>query len=105
MSILLQYLRLTLAFALCLSGSISSLIGQSKPNVLFISIDDLNDWVSPFGGHPKAQTPHLDRFANEGAVVFQNAHCAGPVCGPSRSAMLSGFMPHRTGAYYAGGLS
>ena len=99
MSISPQYLRLTLALALCLSSSISSLIGQSKPNVLFISIDDLNDWVSAFGGHPKAQTPHLDRFADEGAVVFQNAHCAGPVCGPSRSAMLSGFMPHRTGAY------
>lgn len=72
---------------------------QAKPNVLFIAIDDLNDWVSVFGGHPKAQTPHIDRFAQDGAMVFQNAHCAGPVCGPSRSAMLSGFMPSRSGAY------
>ena len=70
-----------------------------RPNVLFIAIDDLNDWVGVFGGHPKAQTPNLDQFAKSGCVVFQNAHCAGPVCGPSRSAILSGFMPHRSGVY------
>lgn len=70
-----------------------------KPNVLFISVDDLNDWVNVFGGHPQAKTPHIDRFAETGSVVFHKAHCAGPVCGPSRSALLSGFMPHRTGLY------
>lgn len=72
---------------------------DERPNVLFIAIDDLNDWVSVFGGHSKAVTPHIERFANEGAMVFQNAHGAGSICGPSRSAMLSGFMPSRTGAY------
>lgn len=70
-----------------------------RPNVLFIAVDDLNDWVSLFGGHPKAVTPHMDRLARDGAMVFQNAHCAGPVCCPSRSAMLSGFMPSRSGIY------
>jgi len=84
-------LLLTLLLALSAFGA--------KPNVLFIAIDDLNDWVGVFGGHPKAKTPHLDRFATQGAMVFQNAHCPGPVCGPSRSAILSGFMPHRSGAY------
>lgn len=69
------------------------------PNVLFVAIDDLNDWVSLFGGHPAAKTPHLDRFASDGAIVFQNAHGAGSICGPSRSAMLSGFMPSRSGVY------
>ena len=68
-------------------------------NVLLIAIDDLNDWVGSFGGNPQARTPHLDRFAERGAVVFQRAQCPGPVCGPSRSALLSGFMPHRTGVY------
>lgn len=72
---------------------------DEKPNVLFISVDDMNDWVGVYGGHPKAKTPHLDRFAEAGAVVFQNAHCPGPVCGPSRSAILSGFMPSTTGVY------
>lgn len=70
-----------------------------SPNVLFISVDDLNDWVSLFGGHPQAKTPNLDRLARRGAMVFQNAVCPGPVCGPSRSALLSGYMPHRTGVY------
>jgi arylsulfatase A-like enzyme len=72
---------------------------EARPNVLFISIDDLNDWVGVFGGNPQMKTPNMDRFANEGSVVFQNAHCAGPVCGPSRSALMSGFRPDRTGAY------
>lgn len=68
-------------------------------NVLFIAIDDLNDWVGSFGGSPQTRTPHLDGFAQHGAVVFQRAQCPGPVCGPSRSALLSGFMPNRTGVY------
>ena len=70
-----------------------------KPNVLFIAIDDLNDWVGVFGGHSQVKTPNLDAFARSGAMTFQNAHCAGSVCGSSRSALLSGFMPHSTGIY------
>ena len=33
--------------------------GSPKPNVLFISIDDLNDWVGFMDGHPQAKTPHI----------------------------------------------
>ena len=36
---------------------------KPKPNVLFISVDDLNDWVGCLGGHPQTKTPNLDRFA------------------------------------------
>ena len=72
---------------------------DDRPNVLFISVDDMNDWVSLFGGHPQTQTPNIDALAKRGAVVFQNAHCPGPVCGPCRSALLSGFMPNRSGIY------
>lgn len=72
---------------------------EGRPNVLLIAVDDLNDWVGAFGGNPQGITPALDRFAEQGAVVFQRAYCPGPVCGPSRSAMLSGFWPHRTGIY------
>ena len=71
----------------------------APPNILFIAIDGLNDWVSPHGGNIQTITLHLEKFANSGAVVFQNAHCGGRVCGPSRSALLSGFMPHRSGVY------
>jgi arylsulfatase A-like enzyme len=67
-------------------------------NILMIAVDDLNDWVGAFGGHPQAKTPNIDRLAAK-SMVFRNASCAGPVCGPSRSALLSGFRPSRTGAY------
>ncbi len=87
------------ALVLLVIGNSIATAQESQPNVLFIAIDDLNDWVSVFGGHPAAQSPHIGQFVNDGAIVFQNAHCAGPVCGPSRSAMLSGFMPSRSGVY------
>jgi arylsulfatase A-like enzyme len=69
-----------------------------RPNVLFISIDDLNDWVGFLGGHPQVKTPNMDRLANRG-VVFTDAHCAAPICGPSRSAVMTGRQPYRTGLY------
>lgn len=95
------FVILLVRFSLVLLAATPDAAGQEarRPNVLFVAIDDLNDWASPFGGHPQAITPNLDRFASSGAVVFQNAHCPGPVCGPSRSALMSGFMPYRTGAY------
>lgn len=72
---------------------------NAKPyNILMIAVDDMNDWVGAFGGHPQAKTPNIDRLATR-SMVFRNASCAGPVCGPSRSALLSGFRPGRTGAY------
>ncbi len=67
-----------------------------KPNVLFIAIDDLNDWVGCLGGHPQAKTPNIDRLAKRG-VLFANAHCAAPLCNPSRAAVFSGRQPFETG--------
>ena len=69
-----------------------------QPNVLFIAVDDLNDWTGYLGGHPQAQTPSIDRLAASG-VVFAYAYPPGPVCGPSRTALLYGRYPHETGAY------
>ena len=71
---------------------------SAGPNVLFVSIDDLNDWAAPFGGYPDAHTPHLDRIAERG-VCFQRAYCAVPACGGSRSSTLTGLSPARTGWY------
>ena len=70
----------------------------AKPNVLFIVIDDLNDWVGCLDGHPQARTPNIDRLAKRG-TLFVNAHCQGPICGPSRASLLSGYYPHVTGVY------
>jgi arylsulfatase A-like enzyme len=69
-----------------------------KPNLLFIAIDDLNDWTGMLKGNPQAKTPHMDRLASQG-MVFTNAHCAAPACGPSRSAIMSGIRPSTSGNY------
>ena len=69
---------------------------QARPNVLFIADDDLNDWLGCMGGHPQARTPNIDGLAREG-VLFANAHCAAPLCNPSRTALLFGKRPTTTG--------
>ncbi len=70
-----------------------------KPNVLLISIDDLNDWTGCLGGHPQAKTPNIDRLADRG-TLFSNAHCQSPVCNPSRASMQTGRYPHTSGIYF-----
>ncbi len=68
------------------------------PNVLFIAIDDLNDWLGCMQGHPNAKTPHIDELAANG-VLFTNAHCQAPLCGPSRASLMTGLRPSTTGIY------
>ncbi|TWU38362.1 sulfatase [Novipirellula artificiosorum] len=70
-----------------------------KYNVLFVAIDDLNDWVGCLGGNPQVKTPNLDRFAREGGIVFTQAYCPSTVCCPSRSALLTGKHATHTGVY------
>ena len=70
----------------------------SRPNVLFISVDDMNDWVGCLNGYPGVRTPNIDRLARRGAL-FTNAHCAAPLCNPSRTALLTGLRPSTTGIY------
>jgi arylsulfatase A-like enzyme len=73
---------------------------QSKGfNVLFIAVDDLNDWVGCFGGHPQAITPNMDRLAQQQAMVMNKAYAPSTVCGPSRSALLSGKRVASIGIY------
>lgn len=76
----------------------ASAANTRKPNVLFISVDDLNDWIGCLGGHPQAKTPYIDRLAASG-VLFTNAHCAAPACNPSRTAIMTGISPHKSGLY------
>jgi len=91
-----------------LAGAGSVLIAHSssnaklpvkRPNVIFIAVDDLNDWVGCFGGNPQAKTPHLDRLAEKGGMVFSKAYCPATVCCPSRSALMTGILPSDSGVY------
>lgn len=86
-------------FALILIGyATEPLQGQERPNVLFISIDDLNDWVGCLDSHPLVKTPIIDRLAARG-TLFTNAHCQAPLCNSSRTSLLSGLRPSTTGVY------
>jgi arylsulfatase A-like enzyme len=71
---------------------------DERPNVLFIAVDDLNDWTGCLGGHPQAKTPNIDRLADSG-MLFTNAHCPAPACNPSRTAIMTGISPHISGLY------
>lgn len=67
-------------------------------NVLFIAIDDLNDWTGFAGGHPQTLTPNMDKLAQQG-VIFDKTYAASSLCGPSRAALLTGYRPSTTGVY------
>ena len=94
MKLHLLRLVLTAGFALLVFAASAA----PKPNVLFIAIDDQNDWIGAFGGHPLAKTPNIDRLAQRG-TVFLNAHCNAPLCNPSRTSLLLGLRPTTTGVY------
>ena len=68
------------------------------PNVLFIAVDDLRDWVGHLSGHPNAKTPNIDRLAKRG-VSFTRAYCSAPLCNPSRISLLTGVAPSKSGVY------
>ncbi len=89
---------LTLAFTSACGAPPSDAPRETPPNVVFISVDDLNDWIEPLGGHPQARTPNLARLANEG-VLFTRAYTPSPSCNPARTALLTGRHTTSSGMY------
>ena len=71
---------------------------SDSPNVLFIAIDDYNDWVGDLKSHPQVKTPNIDSLIRRG-TFFTNAHVQAPVCNPSRVSVMSGLRPTTTGIY------
>ena len=84
-------------FLLLAAIAVSNLVGKSdsKLNVLFIMTDDLNCDIGSYG-HPLVKTPNIDRLAEEG-VLFENAYCNYPICGPSRASFMTGLYPEQNG--------
>jgi arylsulfatase A-like enzyme len=85
--------RLVLAvLALC-----STLTAAPPPNVVIILADDLGWADTTLYGHTRFyQTPNLERLAARG-MTFSRAYSASPLCSPTRSALLTGLSPARTG--------
>ncbi len=92
------FMRLAIAvlMAMLTAGPLLAQTSSAKPNVLFIAVDDLNDFPSFCQRYPDAITPNMDKLAKRG-MVFANAHCQYPVCGPSRASIMTGLHPSTLG--------
>ena len=88
--------RLAILLLLCVPAFAAN--PPARPNVLFIAVDDLRDWVGYFGHNPQAKTPNYDRLSRMG-TSFTRAYCASPVCNPSRTALMSGLRPSTSSVY------
>ena len=88
------------AIAVYLVLQIEAIGSTQQPNVLFISVDDMNDWVGCLGSD-RVPTPNIDALAARG-LLFTNAHAPSPKCAPSRIAILSGKRASTTGLYSNG---
>ena len=72
---------------------------QERPDIVFIIVDDLNDWLGCLGGHPDAKSPNIDALADAG-MLFSQAYCNSPQCRPSRTSLMTGVYPFKTGTYF-----
>ena len=85
-----------LATLLVLPGCASEKITGKQPNFVFILVDDMGWRDAGCYGSTFYEPPNLDRLSREG-MLFTDAYAAGPVCSPTRGAILTGKYPARTG--------
>ena len=98
-SAVVVFLSLLFFFSSCAQKiTKASTTTRKKYNVLFIAVDDLNDWVGFMDGNPQTLTPNMDKLASQ-SLVFDRAYCAASVCNPSRAAIMSGLKPSTTKVY------
>jgi arylsulfatase A-like enzyme len=86
------------SFLASAAGAAASAAARTRPNVLMIAVDDMNDWVGCLRSYPGVKTPNIDALARRG-VLFSNTHCASPLCNPSRTALFTGLRTSTTGIY------
>ncbi len=91
-----RFCNVAIALIAMLSANVDA--QSPRPNVLFLAIDDQNDWIGCLQGHPFARTPNIDRLARRG-TLFSNAQCQAPLCNPSRTSVMLGLRPSTTGIY------
>lgn len=84
-----------LLLALCLSADV--VLGDERPNVLFIAVDDLAPALGCLGD-VVAKTPHIDRLAARG-VCFERAYNQLPLCNPTRASVMTGLRPDQIKVY------
>jgi arylsulfatase A-like enzyme len=81
----------------------TALAADERPNLVFILADDLG-WsdTTLYGTTEFYETPNIERLANRG-ILFSNAYTAHPLCSPTRSSIMTGLAPARTGFISAAG--
>lgn len=88
---------LTVLFFLALLG-ISNAQVKTPPNIVWIVCEDISPTLSMYGDST-AKTPNLDALASQ-AIVYSNAFATTGVCGPSRSAIITGMLPTSIGTQH-----
>jgi arylsulfatase A-like enzyme len=92
-------IKMACVFAMVVGGAaIAKAQNNEKPDILFIAIDDMNDWTTLFDKDNPIKTPNLERLAQRGCF-FTRAYCATAACNPSRTAILTGLKPTTSGVY------
>jgi arylsulfatase A-like enzyme len=88
-------MKLTHLFATALLALGTTAFGAtSRPNVVFIAVDDLRPEFGAYGAD-YIKSPNLDRLAKSG-VTFHRAYCQQAVCSPTRSSLMTGTRPDTT---------
>ncbi|WP_411029961.1 sulfatase [Spongiimicrobium sp. 3-5] len=101
-------LRAIFFIAVVFTFPIAKILGQdnvaevkNRPNVVLIFTDQQHANMLSAAGNPYVKTPAMDELAANG-VMFSESYCTSPVCGPARSSIITGLMPHQTGVEWNG---
>jgi N-sulfoglucosamine sulfohydrolase len=93
-----RFVGLLVAGLLAAGLAASSALAADRPNVLFITLDDMNwDSVGVFGSEVPDTTPNIDRLASQG-LRFEHGHVTIAICRPTRAVWMTGRYPHNSGA-------
>jgi uncharacterized sulfatase len=87
-----------MAASLLLLGCYTSLQAQDRPNILWITVEDMSPNLGCYGDI-YAHTPSLDRFAEE-SILYTNAIATAPVCAPARSTIITGMYQTAIGTHH-----
>lgn len=90
---IMKIVSILITISAVISGSIVR--AESKPNILFIHMEDMGVQIPAYGDHTVA-TPNLDALASEG-LVFERCHVGAATCASSRGTLFSGLYPHQNG--------